>query len=98
MLIENAVGGLTSIHGVVLTSGASWAPEISRASFRTKSGSYGLERPLPMARGRATFIVPLRSEAIGGIRRWHDLYDTEGNWLDWALSQADLPGVRDIMG
>jgi len=51
---------------------------MNAASFRTKNGSYGIERPLPMGRGRAAFIVPLRAETLGGIRRWYDLYDSEG--------------------
>lgn len=96
ILVEEATGTLDSIHGVVLTSGACWCPGMSTASFRTKNGSYGLQRPLPAGRGRATFIVPLRREALGGIRRWHDLYDSEGAWLDWALNQAGLPAIAEI--
>jgi hypothetical protein len=67
-------------------------------SRRTPRGTYGLERLLPMGRGHATFIVPLGHEALGGIRRWHDLYNDESGWLDWALSQAALPSVAQIMG
>lgn len=50
-----------------------------------------------MGRGRATFIVPLGDDALRGIRRWHDLYDTEDGWLDWALSQVELPAIAEIM-
>jgi hypothetical protein len=50
-----------------------------------------------MGRGRATFIVPLGHDALRGIRGWHDLYDTEDGWLDWALSQVALPSIAEIM-
>ena len=97
-LILDAVQRYPSIHGVVLTSGACRARGMTSSSWRTPGGTYGLERLLPMGRCRATFIVPLGHEALGGIRRWHDLYDGESAWLDWALSQAALPSVAQIMG
>ena len=87
-----------SIHGVVLTSGACRASELTRCSWRTPGGTYGLDRPLPMGRGRMTFIVPLGHGALGGIRCWHDLYDGESGWLDWALGRAALPAVAQITG
>ena len=70
---------------------------MAKDSWRTPGGTYGLERLLPMGRGRATFIVPLGDDALRGIRRWHDLYDTEDGWLDWALSQVELPAIAEIM-
>ena len=97
-LVVDAVQRYPSIHGVVLTSGACRATGMTRSSWRTPGGSYGLERLLPMGRGRATFIVPLGHGALGGIRCWHDLYDVESKWLDWALRQVALPPVSQIIG
>jgi hypothetical protein len=96
-LVLDAVQRYPSIHGVVLTSAACWKPGMAKDSWRTPGGTYGLERLLPMGRGRATFIVPLGDDALRGIRRWHDLYDTEDGWLDWALSQVELPSIAEIM-
>ncbi len=97
-LIIHAVQRYPSVHGMVLTSGACLASGMTGSSWRTPGGTYGLERPLPMGRGRATFIIPLGPGALGGIRRWHDLYNGESGWLDWALSQAGLPSVAQISG
>jgi hypothetical protein len=96
LLVSRAVGQLEPVHGVVLTSSACWAPDMRTCSWRTASGSYGLERPLPLGRARATFIVPLSSSALGGVRHWHDIYDSEPDWLGWAL-QACLPTAAEIL-
>jgi hypothetical protein len=97
-LVVDAVQHYSSIHGVVLTSGACSAPGMTNSSWRTPGGTYGLQRPLRMGRGRETFIVPLSHGALGGIRCWHDLYNGESEWLDWALSQVALPPVTQIIG
>jgi hypothetical protein len=65
-LVLDAVQRYPSIHGVVLTSAACWKPGMAKDSWRTPGGTYGLERPLPMGRGRATFIVPLGHDALRG--------------------------------
>jgi hypothetical protein len=70
---------------------------MTNSSRRTPGGTYGLQRPLRMGRGREQFIVPLSHGALGGIRCWHDLYNGESEWLDWALSQVALPPVTQII-
>ena len=95
-LIHDSVQQHSSIYGVVLTSGSCWAPRLVGRSCCTASGSYGLERPLPLARGRATFIVPLQENARIGTTLWRDLYNDEAAWLDWALGQAGLPSTGKI--
>ena len=40
---------------------------------------------------------PLGPGALGGIRRWHDLYDSESGWPEWALGQAELPSIAEII-
>ena len=95
-LIRDSVQQHSSIYGVVLTSGSCWAPKLIGRSYRSASGSYALERPLPLARGRATFIIPLQEGFQQGITLWRDLYDDEASWLDWALAQAGLPSIAAI--
>jgi hypothetical protein len=96
VLIRDSVQQYSSIHGVVLTSGSCLAPRLVGSSSRTASGAYGIERPLPLARGRATFIVPLQENAQPGTVIWRDLYNEEGSWLDWALANKGLPSTADI--
>lgn len=96
VFIREAVLPYSSVYGVVLTSGPCWAPELIGCSSRGARGSYGFERSLPMGRGRATFITPLREEAGLGLDQWRGLYDGEAAWLDWALGQVGLPEVAEI--
>jgi hypothetical protein len=95
-LIRDSMQQLDSIHGVVLTSGSCWAPGLVERSFCSAAGSYGIERPLPLARGRASFIVPLRENSRPDVALWRDLYADEAAWLDWALGQAGLPSIAEI--
>jgi hypothetical protein len=94
--IREAVLPYAYVYGVVLTSGLCWAPELIGCSSRAARGSYGFERSLPMGRGRATFITPLREEAGPGLEEWRELYDGEAAWLDWALARVGLPEVAEI--
>lgn len=95
-LIRDSTQQHSSIYGVVLTSGSCWAPRLVGCSSRTTAGSYGIERPLPFAHGRATFIVPLREDAQPDGTLWRDLYNDEAAWFDWALRQAGLPSTAEI--
>ena len=95
-LIHDSVRQHSSIYGVVLTGGSCWAPQLVGHSSRTASGSYGIERSLPLGRGRATFIVSLREDAQPDAVLWRDLYNDEAAWLDWALARIGLPSTAEI--
>jgi hypothetical protein len=47
---------------------------------------------------RETLIVPLNAGAqtTSHARIWRGLYDSEPEWLDYALGKFDLPAVAEI--
>ena len=98
-LIQPVLGPVQGIDGVVLSSSALFAQgEFYGESARTDDGCYGLRRVLPAVRVRETMIVPVTARGRDQARVWRELYNDEGDWLDWALQVAGLPRREQIFG
>jgi hypothetical protein len=90
----SAVEGLA---GAVISSGACQAQGIFREeSCRGAKGEVGLRRLIPPMRVRETVVVPLCADDQPSAEMWIELYDSEPDWLDWALSENDLGKRSDI--
>jgi hypothetical protein len=98
-LLREALADDPSLAGVVVSSSpcpalSPYVPE----SARSRDGSVGLTRVLPLHRVRETIIVPLRADAEQAVESWLAMYDGEPEWLGWGLAQVGLPSVDAIVG
>ena len=95
------------IDGVVIGMGAGpdWgvkAPEFAYFDERGWAAPTVLDRVLPGARRRRTFVVPLSSGKRLMLPPGSELpmgawYSAEGSWLDWALDELDKPQLDSIL-
>jgi hypothetical protein len=91
-LIRPVLRQVQDIEGVVLSSGALLAQgDFYGESAPAEDGCYGLRRLLPAVRIRETMIVPITPRGHDQARIWRELYNSEEDWLDWALHRAGLP-------
>ena len=52
----------------------------------------------PNTRVRETMIIPVTQLGHDQANIWLAMYDTEPQWLDWALTRAGLPTRDQIFG
>jgi hypothetical protein len=98
-LVTSALRGIPGIDGAVLSSGAAFAQgEFYGESARTGNDCYGIRRLLPAARVRETMIIPVTQLGREQSIHWLEMYNNEGDWLDWALGSAGLPARDQIFG
>jgi hypothetical protein len=98
-LTISALGQVSGIDGAVLSNGAGFTlGEFHGESARTTGGCYAIRRVLPARRVRETMIIPVTPLGRGQAATWLRMYDTEADWLDWALSSAGLPTRHQIFG
>lgn len=98
-LIKPVLARVDGVAGIVISSGACVAQgAFPGLSTRTADRCYGFVRPLPGHRVRETMIIPVTAAGRSEADIWAGLYNTEPTWLDWALSQAGLPGCEQIFG
>lgn len=95
--IKPLLASYTGIYGAILSNGDGLARgTILGESARSAADCYGLRRPLPAARARETMIIATSPTGSQQARSWVDFYGPEDSWLDWALSQFQLPPWSEI--
>ena len=99
--LEGAIHtGLSSatIGGVIAcSSAATFNGTVNEEAAETDTGSIGLRYPVLPWRARETIVVPLRDSARDATRHWRALLETERDWSAWALAEAGLPTVDEII-
>jgi len=97
--------GFPHVRGVVISHGAlpDWIPSQPQPAVQNQlTGSAALERRLPGARRRRTFVIPVRRSGLFlpgqhlafDAARW---YDDEPRWLDWALNGLGQPSLTRLV-
>jgi len=87
------------VDGVVISSASAWPQgTIEPDEHEDELGGYALRSAIPPMMARETLIVPLHTDAetTRYARAWRDLYASEPDWLDYALSKFELPTVVEI--
>jgi hypothetical protein len=99
---QNMLSGLSDhphVDGVVISSASAWPQgTITDDQYNVDACGYALRRHIPPIMARETLIVPLNAGAqtTSHARIWRGLYDSEPEWLDYALGKFDLPAVAEI--
>jgi len=95
--VRHVLGGTVGLDGAVLTSSAclAWG-EFHDEICHEAGGAIGLRGLISPVRVRESVVVPLHEAAQRDADIWVQLYDGESAWLDWALSQLDLPLGSDV--
>jgi hypothetical protein len=87
------------VAGVVISSASAWPQgTIAPDEYEDELGGHALRCAIPPMMARETLIVPLHtnSDTRSYARVWRDLYASEPDWLDYALSKFELPAVAEI--
>jgi len=87
----------SGLSGAIFTSGAGLVVgSVEEMTFYAADGALGQRRLVPPMRARETIIVPLRPDAQSQASMWRDLYESEPDWLPWALSECGLPSLDEV--
>ena len=88
---------IPGLDGAVFSSGPATAQgAFYGESARLTGGGFALRRPLEPGRVRETVIVPITPIGQIGAYSWLELYDEEDTWLEWALTQVELPPAAHV--
>lgn len=83
-------------EGIVLRSTAGLATSVTEETAETHNG-VALRRVIRPLRARETLIMGFSPSAEATIPAWQALTEAEGDWLDWALDQYELPSIDEIL-
>jgi hypothetical protein len=87
----------SGLNGAILTSGAALVVDaVQEITFDVADGAIGLRRVVQPIRARETVIIPLRRDAKWQAGVWRDLYESEPDWLRWALAECGLPSLDEV--
>ncbi|HEX9515206.1 MAG TPA: hypothetical protein VF940_03420, partial [Streptosporangiaceae bacterium] len=94
--VQALLAPYTAINGAILSNsdGLAYGQVIGESA--RSADCYALRRPLPGARARETMIIPANDTGRRQARSWVDIYGPEDSWLDWALSQYQLPPWDEV--
>jgi len=97
--LQTALSSQEHLQGIVVSSSA--CPAMSGPhrdeTAALDDGTIAIRRNLPFHRVRETIIVPMTQAGRANAGVWAHLYEGEPNWLDWALADASLPAVADLL-
>jgi hypothetical protein len=89
---------LPGLEGIVISCGALLAQGTFADEHVTAGpGLIAIRRNLPFVRVREALIISVDDSGISPAQTWSDLYADEDHWLDWALDQAGLPPLEEIL-
>jgi hypothetical protein len=87
----------SGLSGAILTSGAGLVlGEVEEVAFQTSEGAVGLRCPVAPMRVRESIIIPLRSGVDPEGAVWRKLYESETDWIPWALMACGLPSLDEV--
>lgn len=94
--VRSALGDGDHLRGVLISDGAATVALQRGDETVEADGSMGLRRQLDRWRARQAIIVPLRGDSDADVELWISLYESEPDWLDWALDAASLPFPNEL--
>jgi len=99
--LERVIGEAASsvpLSGVVLCSGVShFDGTVEEERHETPTATIGIRYPVVPWRAREPIIIPLHEHARHTAHAWRMLFDSERDWLNWAMVELKLPSVDEML-
>ena len=92
-----AAGRDSGFDGVVVSSGLVGPGRTIDETVTHSQGAVGVRRQVNPFVSRTTVVTPLTPVGHAEVSSWVELYASEPQWLDGALSAQRLPSVTDIL-